>query len=48
MLLPGGFLLGGAVIYSGDPGVGILLVPAGTVLLLTGVLLAALRLTPPE
>ena len=36
-LLPGGFFLGGIVFYSGDPGLGILLVPVGAVLLLTAV-----------
>jgi hypothetical protein len=34
ILLPGGFFLGGVVFYSGDPGVGVLLVPIGGVLLL--------------
>ena len=34
MLLPGGFFLGGVTFYSGDPGVGVLLVPIGGVLLL--------------
>ena len=34
VLLPGGFFLGGVVFYSGDPGVGVLLVPIGAVLLL--------------
>jgi hypothetical protein len=34
LLLPIGFFLGGVVFYSGDPGVGVLLVPAGAVLLL--------------
>jgi len=34
VLLPGGFFLGGVVFYAGDPGVGVLLVPAGGVLLL--------------
>ena len=29
VLLPAGFFLGGIVIYAGDPGLGILLVPAG-------------------
>ena len=29
LLLPGGFLLGGLVVYGGDPGKGILLVPLG-------------------
>jgi hypothetical protein len=34
VLLPGGFFLGGVVFYSGDPGVGVILVPIGAVLLL--------------
>ena len=34
LLLPIGFFLGGVVFYSGDPGVGVLLVPVGAVLLL--------------
>jgi len=34
VLLPGGFFLGGVVFYAGDPGVGVLLVPVGGVLLL--------------
>ena len=42
LLLPGGFFLGGVVIYAGDPGLGILLVPVGALLLLTAVLLTAL------
>ena len=33
-LLPIGFFAGGIVFYGGDPGVGVLLVPAGAVLLL--------------
>ena len=40
-LLPGGFFLGGCVIHGGDPGLGVLLVPAGAVLLLGGTLAAA-------
>ena len=43
-LMPGGFLLGGVWVYAGDPGLGILLVPAGGVLLFVAVLLAALSL----
>ena len=42
LLLPGGFLLGGMIVYGGDPWVGILLVPVGAVLLFTAVLLTAL------
>jgi hypothetical protein len=34
VLLPGGFFLGGVAFYSGDPGVGTILVPIGAVLLL--------------
>jgi len=34
VLLPGGFFLGGIAFYSGDPGLGVILVPAGAVLLL--------------
>ena len=41
LLLPGGFFLGGLVIYAGDPGIGILLVPVGAVLLLAAVFLIA-------
>ena len=37
VLLPGGFFLGGIAFYSGDPGLGILLVPIGGVLLLFAV-----------
>jgi hypothetical protein len=41
VLLPGGFFAGGAVYYSGDPGLGVLLVPVGAVLLLIAVFLLA-------
>lgn len=40
-LLPGGFFLGGLVIYGGDPGLGVLLVPVGALLLFIAVLLTA-------
>ena len=36
-LLPGGFFLGGLTFYSGDPGLGVVLVPVGGVLLLVAV-----------
>ena len=36
-LLPAGFFLGGVQFYSGDPGLGVLLVPVGAVLLLFAV-----------
>ncbi len=34
MLLPGGFLLGGLVVYGGDPSLGILFVPVGAIVML--------------
>jgi hypothetical protein len=51
LLMPAGFFLGGAVIYSGDPGLGIILLPVGGLLLLVAVFLTAcgiatLRLIP--
>ena len=42
VLLPGGFLLGGLFVYDGDPGLGILLVPVGALLLIVAVLSLAL------
>jgi len=42
VLMPAGFFLGGIVIYRGDPGLGVLLVPVGGMLLALGVLLTAL------
>lgn len=39
ILLPGGFLVGGLVIYSGDPGFGILLVPPGAIALAVAVIM---------
>jgi len=41
VVLPAGFLLGGLMIHDGDPGVGVLLVPVGALLLLYGVGTAA-------
>ena len=41
ILMPAGFFLGGAFIYDGDPGLGILLVPPGAVLLFLSVCLTA-------
>lgn len=41
VLMPAGFFLGGVFIYAGDPGLGILLVPAGGILLFIAVLLTA-------
>ena len=48
ILLPGGFFLGGIVIYGGDPGVGILLTPVGAVTLMIAVFLAARNLGPAK
>ena len=41
VMLPAGFFLGGVVIYAGDPGPGILLAPAGGLLLFVAVLATA-------
>ena len=41
LLLPGGFFLGGAVFYGGDPGVGVLLVPLGAVSMMIAVFFLA-------
>jgi hypothetical protein len=41
VLLPGGFFLGGVAFYSGDPGLGVLLVPIGAAFLLMALLSAA-------
>jgi hypothetical protein len=37
VLIPSGFFLGGVVTYEGDPGIGIVLVPLGALLLLAAV-----------
>ncbi len=37
ILMPAGFFLGGVFVYSGDPGLGILLVPFGGAMLFVGV-----------
>ncbi len=44
ILLPIGFFLGGVVFYSGDPGLGILLVPLGAAALVVAVFVAARQL----
>jgi hypothetical protein len=41
VLLPGGFFLGGVAFYAGDPGLGVLLVPIGAMLLLIALFLIA-------
>ena len=48
LLMPGGFFLGGVWIYGGDPGLGILLVPAGGALLFIAVLMTALGVKHAE
>lgn len=40
--LPGGFFLGGATTYGGDPGLGIVLLPLGAAMLWSAILLTAL------
>lgn len=45
VLLPGGFLLGGIWARGGDPGLGVLLVPAGAVALFIGAIVVARRVT---
>jgi hypothetical protein len=49
ILMPLGFLLGGTFHYSGDPGLGILLVPPGGILLFVAVMQTAIAVTraPP-
>jgi membrane protein DedA with SNARE-associated domain len=37
ILLPAGFFLGGIVVYDGDPGLGVWLVPIGAALLFYGI-----------
>src|SRR5438094_3263905 len=45
ILLPAGFFLGGIVIYDGDPGLGVWLVPIGAALLFYGIARIALDLS---
>ena len=45
ILLPAGFFLGGIVIYGGDPGLGVWLVPVGAILLFYSVARIALDLS---
>jgi hypothetical protein len=45
ILLPAGFFLGGIVIYDGDPGLGVWLVPIGALLLFYGIGRIALDLS---
>jgi hypothetical protein len=48
VLLPGGFLLAGVRFYSGDPGLGISLVPVGAALMLFAAWVAASGITSRE
>ena len=41
LLIPLGFFLGGVITHAGDPGLGVLLVPPGALLLFVAVLLVA-------
>jgi hypothetical protein len=41
-LMPAGFFFGGLFVYAGDPGLGIILVPVGGILLFASILLTAL------
>jgi hypothetical protein len=49
-LIPAGFFLGGARIYAGDPGIGVVLVPLGALALIVAITLVALicRRSPPS
>lgn len=42
ILMPAGFILGGIRIYGGDPGLGIILVPVGAILMLAAVAIICL------
>lgn len=44
VLLPGGFLIGGLWAHGGDPGLGVLLVPAGALALVVGCIAIGRRL----
>lgn len=43
VLVPAGFLLGGIVIHGGDPGLGVVLAPAGAVAMMVGAIVVARR-----
>jgi hypothetical protein len=45
IMLPLGFFLGGVSIYSGDPGLGFLLIPPGGILLLIAAFITAMAAT---
>lgn len=48
VLMPLGFILGGAIIHGGDPALGVMLVPVGAVIGIVGVLLLARTLTTQD
>lgn len=48
LCLPLGFFLGGLRFYAGDPGVGIIVVPVGAVLLIAGAVLTARAVSTNE
>src|SRR5436190_11451004 len=48
ILMPAGFFVGGWFTYSGDPGLGILLVPVGGLLLFAAVLMTARAAKSPK
>lgn len=47
VIMPAGFFLGGVVFYSGDPGLGILLLPVGAFLLLAAIFWIARGVSAP-
>jgi hypothetical protein len=48
VLMPVAFFLGGVAFYSGDPGVGVLLLPIGALLLLAALFWTARGASAPE
>ena len=44
LIVPAGFFAGGAFVHGGDPGLGVLLVPPGALLLFVAVLLTAISI----
>ena len=44
IMMPAGFILGGIKIYGGDPGLGIILVPVGAILMLAAVTIIFLNI----
>ena len=48
LLLPAGFFLGGLFIYEGDPGLGVLLLPVGALLLFVSVYSVAREISRPS